>query len=90
MLVYGYRSSLRPGSQSGDNAVSIDKSLKRGSRLSRPRNVMSRDERITILRDEDRWDETKSVLGLPKTKVPKLTIGKKKKKKTAEEDTEEA
>lgn len=66
--------------------MSIDKTLKRGSRLQRPRNVMSRDERIVILLDEDRWDETKSVLGLPKTKVPKLTIGKKKKKKKDEDE----
>jgi small basic protein (TIGR04137 family) len=76
-----------PVRQSGDNAVSIDKSLKRGSRLQRPRNVMSRDERIAILLDEDRWDKTKSVLGLPKTKVPKLTIGRKKKKKAEVEES---
>jgi small basic protein (TIGR04137 family) len=66
--------------------VSIDKSLKRGNRLARARNVLKRHERIEKLATEDRWDESKSVLGLPKTKVVKTTIGKKKKKKKTEEE----
>lgn len=66
--------------------MSIDKSLKRGNRLARARNVLKRDERIGILTDEDRWDESKSVMGLPKTKVPKTNVGRKKKKKTTEEE----
>jgi small basic protein (TIGR04137 family) len=70
--------------------VSIDKSLKRGNRLARARNVMKRDERIEKLKDEDRWDESKSVLGLPKTLVPKTNVGRKKKKKTEEEGEEGA
>ena len=68
--------------------MSLDKSLKRGNRLARARNVMKRDERIAKLLDEDRWDESKSVLGLPKTKVPKNTVGRKKKKKKEEEEGE--
>lgn len=47
---------------------------------------MKRAERIAKLTDEDRWDETKSVLGIPKTKVPKTVAGRKKKKKVKEED----
>ncbi|MDA1163446.1 MAG: small basic protein [Planctomycetota bacterium] len=66
--------------------MSLDQSLKRGSRLVRARNVMKRSERIEKLKDEDRWDESKSVLGIPKTKVPKTVLGRKKKKKTTEED----
>ena len=69
--------------------MSIDNSLKRGSRLSRSRNVLKRHERIAKLADEDRWDESKSVLGIPKTKVPKTTVGKKKKKKKKEEEDED-
>ncbi len=68
--------------------MSIDKSLKRGNRLSRARNVMKRHERIEKLLNEDRWDESMSVLGLPKTKVPKASVGKKKKKKKTEEEEE--
>ena len=70
--------------------MSLDKSLKRGNRLARSRNVLKRHERIEKLLNEDRWDESKSVLGLPKTKVPKSSIGKKKKKKKEEEGEEEA
>ena len=66
--------------------MSLDQSLKRGSRLVRARNVMKRAERIAKLTDEDRWDETKSVLGIPKTKVPKTVAGRKKKKKVKEEE----
>ena len=66
--------------------MSIDKSLKRGNRLERARNVMKRHERIEKLMNEDRWDESQSVLGLPKTKVPKASVGKKKKKKKTEEE----
>jgi len=66
--------------------VSIDKSLKRSNRLSRSRNVLKRHERIELLINEDRWDESKGVLGLPKTKVPKAVVGKKKKKKKKEEE----
>ncbi len=66
--------------------MSIDKSLKRGNRLERARNVMKRHERIEKLTNEDRWDESMSVLGLPKTKVPKASVGKKKKKKKTEEE----
>lgn len=69
--------------------MSIDKSLKRGNRLERARNVMKRHERIEKLINEDRWDESQSVLGLPKTKVPKANVGRKKKKKK-EEGEEEA
>ena len=65
--------------------MSLDQSLKRGSRLVRARNVMKRSERIEKLKDEDRWDESKSVLGIPKTKVPKTVLGRKKKKKTEED-----
>ena len=71
---------------SGVNAVSIDKSLKRGNRLERARNVMKRHERVEKLLNEDRWDESVSVLGLPKTKVPKASAGRKKKKKKEEGD----
>ncbi len=70
--------------------MSIDKSLKRGNRLVRSRNVLKRHERIEKLLTEDRWDESKSVLGLPKTRVPKNTIGRKKKKKKTEEEEGEA
>ena len=49
--------------------MSIDKSLKIGNRLVRARSVLSRAERIATLRDSDRWEEGRSVFGLPKVRV---------------------
>jgi len=67
--------------------VTIDKSLKRKGGLVRARNVMKRDERITKMKEDEKWPEGRSAYGLPKTRVQKLVIGKKKKKK---EEGEEA
>jgi len=68
--------------------VTIDKSLRRGGKASRARNVLKRDERIARLEVEDKWDEESSPVGLPKVRVIKSTAGKKKKKKKKEEDEE--
>lgn len=62
--------------------MSIDKSLRRKNTLARSRNVLTRDERIKILMDEDRWKEGRSPYGLPKVRV--LKIGKKTKAKKEE------
>jgi small basic protein (TIGR04137 family) len=70
--------------------VSIDSSLKRKGRLARSRNVLKRDERIAFLKTEDRWTGTESPFGLPKIRIVKSTLGKKKKKKTEEEGAEGA
>ena len=65
--------------------MTIDKTLKRKGRLARSRNVLSRAERISQLQLEDRWIDGQSAIGLPKVRVIKTVIGKKKKKKTKEE-----
>ena len=70
--------------------MTIDRSLRRTNRLVRSRNVLTRAERIEKLKADDRWDEGRSPLGLPKVRVIKAVLGKKKKKKTKEEaDTTE-
>ena len=46
--------------------MSLDRSLKSASSLVRHRNVLKRDERLARLADEEKWDESKGVLGLPK------------------------
>ena len=66
--------------------MTLDSSLKRKGRLARSRNVLKRHERINQLKLEERWDEGRSPLGLPKVRVMKTAIGKKKKKKAKEED----
>ena len=66
--------------------MTIDKSLRSKSRLSRSRNVLKREERILQLKAQDRWQEGQSPLGLPKVRVIKTVVGKKKKKKAKEEE----
>jgi len=67
--------------------MSIDPSLKVRNALARHRNVLSRAERIAVLKDEERWSEGDSLLGLPKVAHRKAGAGKKS--KAAEAKTEE-
>ena len=66
--------------------MSIDKSLRRKNSLQRARNVLTRGERIKVLKDEERWQDGRSPYGLPKVKVIKVVI--KKVKKAKEEKVE--
>src|SRR3989442_551383 len=43
-----------------DRRMSIDKSLRRKNSLQRARNVLTRGERIKVLKDEERWQEGRS------------------------------
>ena len=63
--------------------VSIDSTLRGKGRLARSRNVLKREERIAFLKAEDRWKGTESAFGLPKIRVMKSALGKKKKKATS-------
>lgn len=67
----------------------IDKSLKVKSGAIQNRNVLTRAERIEKLKEQERWQEGGSILGLPKVRVVKLAL-KKKKKAKAEEGAEGA
>lgn len=67
----------------------IDKSLKIKAGAIQNRNVLSRAERIAKLKEQERWQDGGSVLGLPKVRVVKLAL-KKKKKAKAEEGAEGA
>jgi small basic protein (TIGR04137 family) len=66
--------------------MSIDSSLRLKDALVRHRNVLTRAERISKLKDEERWEEDSSVLGLPKVAHRKSHAGKKeaKEKEAAE------
>jgi small basic protein (TIGR04137 family) len=66
--------------------MSIDRSLRLKDALVRHRNVLTRTERISKLKDEERWEEGSSVLGLPKVAHRKSHAGKKaaKEKEAAE------
>jgi small basic protein (TIGR04137 family) len=69
--------------------MTMDKSLQIRAGLARARSVLSRDERIARLKEADKWEEGRSPLGLPKVRVIKLAM-KKKKKAKAEEGAEGA
>ena len=67
--------------------MTMDKSLQIQAGLARARSVLSRGERIARLQEMDRWENGRSPLGLPKVRVIKLAM-KKKKKAKAEEGAE--
>ena len=46
--------------------MSIDRSLKVRGALRRHRNVLTREERIKVLKTEERWEDGDKVTGLPK------------------------
>src|SRR5436190_15838185 len=70
--------------------MTIDKSLRVKAGAISNRNVLTRAERITKLKETERWHEGDNVLGLPKVRVLKLAMKKKKKAAKAEEGAEGA
>src|SRR5689334_3340196 len=70
--------------------MTIDKSLRVKAGAISNRNVLTRTERIAKLKETDRWRDGSSVLGLPKVRVLKLALKKKKKAAKAEEGAEGA
>jgi small basic protein (TIGR04137 family) len=66
--------------------MTIDKSLKIRGGTVRSRNVLTRAERLAKLKEAERWEEGKPVLGLPKVLVVKMALKKKKKAKKAEDE----
>jgi len=63
--------------------MSVDRSLKTKSSLERHRNVLTRDERIKILTDQERFSEDDRPFGLPKVAHRKAPVGGRTKKKAA-------
>jgi small basic protein (TIGR04137 family) len=64
--------------------MTMDKSLRTKLGLARARSVLSRDERIARLKAADRWQEGNAPVGLPKVRVYKISMKKKKVKKEEE------
>ena len=65
--------------------MSVDRSLRLKDALVRHRNVLTRAERIGVLKDEERWNEGDTVMGLPKVAHRKSAAGKKAKAEAAAE-----
>jgi small basic protein (TIGR04137 family) len=68
--------------------MTIDKSLKVRRGATSTRSVLTRAERLERLKENERWSEGMSPIGLPKVRVKKLSL--KKKKKTKKEEDEAA
>lgn len=66
--------------------MAMHNSLRRKSNMARRRSVLSREERIAQMKVDEKWSDGCSPFGLPKTRVAKQTVGKKKKKEKKEED----
>ncbi len=69
--------------------MTMDKSLRSRKGMTRARSVLNRAERLSKLQESERWKPGDSPLGLPKVRVIKLAM-KKKKKAKAEEGAEGA
>lgn len=61
--------------------MSIHKSLFTAGKLRWHRNVLTRAERLEILKKEDRWKEGQSVFGIPKVRSIMMKAKKKAKEK---------
>jgi small basic protein (TIGR04137 family) len=56
--------------------MSLDRSLKAANTLVRHRNVLTRAERLARLAEEEKWNESKPVFGLPKVANRKMALAK--------------
>ena len=64
--------------------MSLDRSLKSANALVRHRNVLTRTEKLAQLADEEKWNDSKSVFGLPKVAHRKQALAKAEKTETVE------
>ena len=66
--------------------MTMDRSLKVQAGAIKTRNVLSRAERVARLQELDRFNEEASVIGMPKVRVVKVSLKKKKKVKKEDGD----
>jgi small basic protein (TIGR04137 family) len=64
--------------------MSIHKSLVTAGNLRRHRNVLTRAERLELLKKEERWKEGQSIFNLPKVRNIMAKAKKKKEEAAAE------
>ena len=66
--------------------MTMDSSLKVKAGAIRARNVLTRAERVARLKELNRFDEEASIVGMPKVRVVKVSLKKKKKVKKADDE----
>ena len=65
--------------------MTMDRSLKVQAGAIKSRNVLTRAERVERMKELDKFNEESSIIGMPKTRVLKVSLKKKKKVKKADE-----
>ena len=70
--------------------MAMHNSLRRKSDMARRRSVLSREERIAQMKVDEKWTDSRSPFGLPKTRIAKQTVGKTKMKEKKEEEGDAA
>lgn len=68
--------------------MSRHKSLRSKNKHQRTRNVLTREEQIEKLMEDERWEEGDSVFGLPKVKVETISLRKRPAPEEEEEEVE--
>ncbi|MEM6473306.1 MAG: small basic protein [Planctomycetota bacterium] len=66
--------------------MTLDRSLKVRAGAIKSRNVLTRAERIAQLQKLDKFNEEENIIGMPKVRVMKVSLKKKKKVKKADDD----
>ena len=66
--------------------MTMDQSLRVQAGAIKTRNVLTRAERVARLQQLDKFDEEASVVGMPKVRVVKVSLKRKKKVKKADDD----
>lgn len=66
--------------------MTLDRSLKVKAGAIKARNVLTRAERIAQLQKQDKFNEDENILGMPKVRVMKVSLKKKKKVKKADDE----
>ena len=66
--------------------MTMDSSLKVKAGAIRARNVLTRAERVARLKELNRFDEEASIVGMPKVRVVKVSLKKKKKVKKVDDE----
>ena len=66
--------------------MTLDRSLKVKAGAIKSRNVLTRAERIAQLQKLEKFNEAEDILGMPKVRVMKVSLKKKKKVKKADDE----
>ena len=66
--------------------MTMDRSLRVQAGAIKARNVLTRAERVARLKELNTFDEEANVVGMPKVRVQKVSLKKKKKVKKVDEE----